>query len=701
MRGASQAKGPPVSVFEVFQGDNGAIIANSSTVELGPIAQQVMGRMSGLNDPADGPLGKVAAAIASWAESTQGPADRRLKGIFDRDRYVNPESAIDKMRVARDALEDDVIGGAADVTERLAVKGCKVKCLGGTDVTAREVLDQEDIWNQLAGRWDLDARLKEWWRNRFVDSQVVVATWWEQQEFESREPTPAGQRGRKTWTINAPSHIDFIDATRVAPVGVMMFRQERLAYIASANEAWVIEDILKQANGYVPEVGPGANTPAIVNRSPAYPRSGGDRYAGSDSLDGGIDLNPTIINRLILGRYRPGWDERIKLERAGVNTTNLFLFDNRFVFRSTATRSGFERFARVRLSSTFELLDLKHQLRQLERALLIGGAQYIVLITLGETGKPTQQVELNHLRASVNTLGSVPVVVGDHRLNIEIVTPKVDLTLDGDRHSTLDVRLTARAYGTFAATGSDTDDPVKLARVIGAGLENARGEMVRAIQDNIFQAIRDNNPGIMTARAELKVLPRTVALAFDSAWASFMIDLRAANEISRETILDVVDLNQGDEASERIREAGLGFDDVFRTMNPFGPQPDQGGGDQPAGGPLRTQTTTKPEQRQAGRQRGGRRNGGGRAPGTRQGQESARPRRSDTRPGRAALDVLADYVDDHIEPENVEAVLAGLTRTELIEVAGQLPEPIKNRHQARAGALADDIAAAIKETDHG
>lgn len=49
----------------------------------------------------------------------------------------------------------------------------------------------------------------------------------------------------------------------------------------------------------------------------------------------------------------------------------------------------------------------------------------------------------------------------------------------------------------------------------------------------------------------------------------------------------------------------------------------------------------------------------------------------------------------------MEAVLAGLTRTELIEVAGQLPEPIKNRHQARAGALADDIAAAIKETDHG
>lgn len=690
-----------MGVFEVNRGDNGAIVVNASTVSLGPIAQKIMGQMQGLNGGGNGPLDQVAAAMASWADSTQGPPDRRIKGLFDRDRYVNPQNAIEKIKVARDALEDDVIGGAADVTEALAIRGCSIKCRGSEPDSE----DQEDVWNQLAGQWDLDSRLKEWWRTDFVDSQVVVATWWETQTFKSRLPTPKGQSSRKTYTINAPRHIDFIDTTRVAPVGVQMFRQERLAYIAEANEAWVIDEMLARRDG-VPR------QPSVaLRRGGAYPRYG-DRYAGTNAPNGGIDLVDPIIARLIVGRYYPGENERQKLTRDGVDVNNLFLFDDRYVFRATRTRTGSERFARVRLSSCFELLDLKHQLRQLERALLIGGAQYIVLITLGEKGTPTQQVELNHLRASVNTIGQVPVIVGDHRLNIEIVTPKVDLTLDGKRHDTIDVRLTARAYGTFASTGSDTSDPVKLARVIGSGIEGRRGGVVRSIQDNIFQAIRNNNPSVMTSRAELQVLPRTVALSFDSAWASFMLDLREANEISRDTVLGVVDLKQGDEAVERQREHDSGLDDLFETRVPHGPQ---GGGNQdpaadpavdPAAqpGPRRTQRTTKQEQRSAGRRQGGRRNGGGRAPGTRQGQETADPRRSDTRPGRAALDLLTDYSDlEQLEPADAHAVLTTMSRDDLIAVAGALPEPMPMRHRARVSALVDHIIEMIEadqEPDH-
>lgn len=685
-----------MGVFEVNRGDNGALIVNASTVSLGPISQKIMGQMQGLAGGGNDALDRISAAMASWADSTQGPRNRRLKGIFDRDRYVDPATPIEKIKVARDALDDDVIGGAADVTEALAIRGCTIRCYG----PEADALHQQDIWNQLAGVWDLDSRLREWWRTHYTDSQAVVATWWEDQVFQSRQLTETGQQSRKRYPIKAPRHIDFIDSTRVAPVGMQMFRQERLAYIAEANEAWVIDEMLARRDGVTRDP---RERKRLDRRSSVYPRVG-DRYAGSYQPNGGIDLVDPIIARLIVGRYTPGDAERVKLERDGVDTANLFLFDNRFVFRVTRTRTGSERFARVRLASCFELLDIKHQLRALERALLIGGAQYIVLITLGEKDNPAKQPELNHLRASVNTIGSVPIIVGDHRLNIEIVTPKVDVTLNGERHDTIDVRLTARAYGTFAATGSDTSDPVKLARVIGAGIEGQRGIMVRAIQDHIFQAIRDNNPGVMTSRAELLVLPRTVALSFDSAWASFMLDLREANEISRETVLGVVDIKQGDEAAERQREADSGLDDLFGTINPHGPQPGQGDPGQPelpAGPVRRTQRTTKGEQRSAGRRGGGRRNGGGRAPGTRQGQESADPRRSDTRPGRAAIEVLAAHVGQpYLTADDAHAALSTLSRQDLIAIAGDLPEPMPKRHRARVSALVDHIIEAIEPEDH-
>lgn len=656
------------SMIEVFRGDNGALVVNASGVDqLGLVP-------AGLDGSSDPTAQRVLAAMASWVGSTRPPASRRVNGIFDRDRYVNPNTTYDKIRVARAALRDDIVGGAADVTEALAHNAVSIYAAD---------LEQQDVWNQIIADLDLDSRLREMWRTLYTDSQVVVATWWGRKTYTPRTPTASGQKNRKKYDLTVPLHLSLLDTTKVTPIGSLMFNQERLAFVASPEEAFFLDSILAARDGITP---PTRGRPmGRIERRDAY----GRMLLSPTVPDSGLALHDPIIERIITSRYTPPLFEAEQLRADGVDPEHLFAFDPRFVWRHTLTRPQYQRFADVRLESVFELLDLKTQLRQMDRAHLIGGANYIVLVTKGSDAHAAEQREIDNLRANVHTLGQLPVLVGDHRLSVEIVTPKMDATLDQKRHDTLDVRISARVYGTFAATGADTSDPIKAGRVISRGLESRRRMERRSFEMNVAQKIRDANPSVMTERAKLLYHPGTISLAFDSAWATFLLDMREAREISRGTLLSQMDLDQADEAAQRTREADL-YDETFGTIVPHGYNGDEDGGDD---GSLR-----RSRQRSAGRRLGGRRNGGGAAPGTRQGQETIDPRRSDTGPTkrRGAADALHEVLGlpADASTEDMVAALDGMQRPDLIAVASYFE--ISGRHRARAADLRLSVTAAIE-----
>jgi hypothetical protein len=371
-----------------------------------------------------------------------------------------------------------------------------------------------------------------------------------------------------------------------------------------------------------------------------------------------------------LGPYQPDDGERRWMGEMNIAADRLFELNPATVFRHTATRPDFQRFATVRMKSVFELLDLKTQLRAMDRAHLIGGTNFIVLITKGTDDRPATPAEVTNLQMQVRTVARLPVLVGDHRLKVEIVTPKLDATLKGERYNTIDARITARLYQMFMlgnyAAGGGSDDSVKLAKFIAKGLESRRHMLRRTLEDAIFTPMFARNETLETA-PKLLFHPKQIALDFDSAWATFLLDLREANEVSRNTILSQFDLDQADEARMLQREAEQ-FDDIFMTQVPFAaPNPKiapdapgtkpglvpRKGGAVPRGGqaapanvpphahtpdgqtvpvvparvrksakkaPAAPQPSTRSATRQGGRQGGGTRNGGGAAPGSGQGQ---------------------------------------------------------------------------------
>lgn len=487
------------------------------------------------------------AALTRWVRNTQGAS--RKGSLIDRDRYVLPGSVYEEMQIAYMALEeDDVVSGVADTTESLAFSRMSIDT---------EEPDETDIWNQIMEDIDLDSRLREMWREEFIVSQFVVATWWGTKSYKVRGSTESGNRRRKQFNnLHVPVGMTILDPLKIVPVGNLLFGQERLAYAADKGEY----DMFK----------------AVID---------------------GLRPPDQVISQLMLQEYIPDEVESRILAEEGLPHTRLFLLNPANVWRHTATKSQYQRFASVRVKSVFELLDLKRQLRALDRSILIGSTNYLLLVKKGSDQLPAHPKEIAGLQSQVRQLARVPVIVGDHRLSVEIVTPKNDNTLEPEKYNGIDSRITSRLFQLFStgaySSGSGKDDSIKLARFVSRGLESRRHLIRKSVEKKILIPTYQANSQF-TQQPNLRFHPKRVALDFDSTYATFLLDLRDRGDLSRESILEEVEFNQDVEFRRRKSEREH-YDDVFQTTTPWGSNSD--------GEPV--------DPKSAGRNRGGNRNGGG------------------------------------------------------------------------------------------
>lgn len=500
------------------------------------------------------------AVMTRW--HNQSHQHRGLGGLMSRDKYVTPHRIYDQMRVAQEAAEsDNIVSGVLETTEALAFSRMSIQTWDQ---------DEEDVWCQIIEDLDLDSRFREMWGELFTVSQFYYAVWWGTKSYKvrGRDPKTGVKRKRVFNNLKVPIAISLLDPLKVMPVGNMMFNQEQLCYIANRDEGHMISQILQN------------------NRS-----------------------DDTIITSLITGRYEANDQERRLIADLGYSIdSQLFLLNPEMVFRHTATKAQYRRFADVRLKSVFELLDLKQQLREMDRAHLLGATNFIVLVKKGDDKNPAKPAELDNLQNVVRNLARVPVIVGDHRLAVEIVTPKMDQTLDDKRHNMLDHMIAVRLFQQFVmGTGQGrSDDSIKMARVVARGLESRRYMLKRAFERQILEKVFERNEEF-TDEPTLVFHPHQIALDFDVDLANYLLDLRDRGDVSRETILSQIDLDQDQEFQKRKEEKKNGYDAVFKTQVPFS-TPAAGGGAKPGAG-----AATSP--RTAGRNQGGNKSGGGAAGG--------------------------------------------------------------------------------------
>lgn len=544
-------------------------------------------REQGLDDR----MRQMAGQLTNWVNQTRAVTNR--SSLFDRGKYTSSDNPYDQMRTARQALsDDDVVAGAYELTEGLAFQGIQWQSDDG---------DETDIFNQIAAEHDLDSVIRRMWREEFSMSQVVQGFWWDQGEFTVRGKTPVdkpdpvidpvtgqpkpippekikgGNKRKKTYNVWYPRAITTLDSTKVVPVGMLQFGQERLAWQATLNEIGQYE-----------------------------------------LLSNGL-LQDELMDRFYAGKYVcRDIDEQRELTGLGVDVTRLILLDDQYVHRHTLTKPDHERFADVRLKSVFRLLDLKQQQMESDRVTLIGAANYILLVKKGTKEDPAYPSEIDNLQQNFNYIAKLPVIFSDHRLEIQIIAPVLDTVLNSDHYDVLDNRIAARLLNTITATGGRSgqrsDDTLKMGRLIARSMENRRKMIARYLEKYIGKAVYEHpkNKDVFKNGKPPKIafVPGRIALDDDSGVAASIIQLRSMNELSRASTLEYFGFDQAVEAMRRTWEDESGMDDTFQTMVPFGSPGVGGNSGAAAGNPPPEPATVGAAQGANGKQ-GGRPAGGG------------------------------------------------------------------------------------------
>lgn len=480
-------------------------------------------------------LQKMAREIALWAGAVQGyggyPGLPARPNLINRQAYTPPNTPYAVMQTCFEAVDnDDVVGGVGDVTEGLMFQGLKWES---------ESADEADIFNQMARDINLDKLAREWHREEYTYSQTVMGIWWSRKVYTLRSKTATGKASKKKYDIMVPAAITFLDPKKVVPLQPGPFGQDRLAWHALKDEYAM----------YI------ANVDGLYNDA-----------VMAEFMNGPANITDPL--------------ERGYLTSIGINPDFLIMLNPRNVVRHTRTKSSYERFPSFRLKSTFQLLDMKQQLMEADRVSLVGAANFILLVRQGSKEEPAQQAELDNLQENFKVVAKIPVVIGDHRLQIDIITPSQEHVLESTKYDTIDRRLMSRTFGalTVASSGQRNENSLSIARGIGRLLESRRLMFKRFLEENVARAVVDHpyNAGIFDSEPNLTFTPRNIQLDSDAEITKSILALRTQKELSRESTLEYFGFDQAVEAMRRVIEAdptqgpdGKSMDDTFQTQVPF------------------------------------------------------------------------------------------------------------------------------------
>lgn len=531
---------------------------------------------------------EFASIIEKWTQELNGYNHNQTLDIFNRSKYKNGEVHIHAVmsRCAWAVENDDVLSTLADVVEGLMWKKCRFELID---------TDQQQVWNKWARDINLDARLREFGREELKVSQFYVGVWWGQKvysvdenqidqqlkelelekkkrdyekkveerdayiaanrsmegfvmppeipEVKDEGPGRGNHKRKKKFPVRVPTALTIFDPTKVLPVGNLMFGRERFAYIAS----------------------------------------GGEDEAFTQVMRG--DVADETVLQLIERKYEPSEMDKQACADLGVDHNRLWLFKRDAMFRHSATRAQYERYASVRLKPMLKILEMKEHLHASDRASLIGNTNFIVVIKKGTDKLPAKPAEITNLQEQAKVIARLPVLVGDHRLSVEIVSPSTDNTLIDSRWQVLDSRLVFGVLKTFSPVtqgGNSSGAGVKeMSQVVASGLESRRHMILRSLEEHLFRLIMEKNEGVLDEDPSLVFAPKRITLDIQADIINSVLKLRDRGDISRETALEELDYDQDTEVLRRAREKVL-YDDVFQSgtphsspaMNPYsGQQP--------------------------------------------------------------------------------------------------------------------------------
>lgn len=444
--------------------------------------------------------------------------------MLARTPFRSPGNVIEEIKLARSIVDQD--------DDIKATVGSMIST-AFSDGMENQHADEKTLrlFNRIARNMNLDNLWAEMYREWLIASQVVTLSLFARQRLSF---TPGGTDDKITAQLAIPK-TGIIPAEDVRVLTNDIFGDGELAYEPPAQQlkSW-LDKFFDSNTSTAVKAGMRAEEPvlaALFTRKVTVPWNDTDMFSGGKEL---------------------------------------YVFNPRMVKRSTMPK-GAAAYPRPLLTANFALLEAKRLLNIMDYAILQGGTNYIVVAKQGSDQLPAKQPEIDNLVDQVRSASRSGVLVGDHRLDIEIITPKLDEVLSPTKRKLIGRKL---AMALLRIPEQVTGDP---------GSEGAKGELEfaarsiafdrralkRHVEANVYDDIADRNPGTFTKGAPSVWFPRIILSGIKDFQAA-ITSARDRGDIPRKWAVESLGYDYEAGVAQRKREKANGDDDVMTPGNvPF------------------------------------------------------------------------------------------------------------------------------------
>lgn len=485
-----------------------------------------------------------AAMQLGSPSSFQMYATQGQGSMLARTPFRTPQNVIEEIKLARTMVDqDDDLKATIQYMANIAF-GEGMQNLHPDEKT-------QQLYNEVSKKMNLDNVWQELYREWLIASQVNTVTLFTRRRLNF---TPDGTDETINAQVACPM-TGIIPAEDIRVLGMDIFGDADLAYKPPDQhlESWLREFF-------------DANTTA----------------ARRDEMR---RENPVLAS-LFTGQVQVPWNDA-DLFSSG---QTLYRLNKRLVKRTTMAK-GAVAYPRPLLTANFALLEAKRLLNLMDYALLQGGTNYIVVAKVGSDQKPGTQPEVDNLVDQVRSASKSGVLVGDHRVTIEIITPKLEELLNAEKRRLLGRKLSMLLLRLPEQVTDDGGTEGIKAEQQGIGL-NVTGDRLmlrRHIERHVWDETTDRNPTTFTKGSPSIWFPRIILSGVKDFYDAVQ-SARDRGDIPRRWAVESLGYDYDAARAERSRELARGDDDImtpgsvpFSNDNPN--DPPQSPGRPPGSGP--------------------------------------------------------------------------------------------------------------------
>jgi hypothetical protein len=438
--------------------------------------------------------------------------------MMARSKWRPPRNVIEEITIARDYAErDDDVAGALGAILAAAYSG-------GYD-NQHEDEQVEHTFTEMSEDVGLSQVLHEMHRELLISGQINTVTLFTRRTYDIRPENVTRLIKR---SVAAPM-IGVLPAERIRVIGDDLFGEGQLAYVPEGTLSEWLWTFFNE------------RTSAAKKRE--------------------MRLADPIAAALFIGRVQVEWTEMA--EGMLTSGTNLYLLNPDMVKRTTFPR-GHWRYPRPLLTRNLALLEAKRLLNVMDHALLQGGINYIVVVKKGDEKKPATQPELTNLYGVVQRASRSGVLIGDHRINVDIVQPDLSAMLDPNKRQMIGRKL-SQALLRVPEFGSDeTGMAVQtFTNVAQAVITDDRNLVIGHIHRYIWKECMKRNVAVFGRSDRPLIWTPMVILQGMDFWTQYLLKLYDRGDLPRKYMVQFGGYNYDAVKAQKQREVTGGHDEIF------------------------------------------------------------------------------------------------------------------------------------------